>query len=96
MRSQAGSICENKPPFLPPSICRVTLREAVFPPYDSMKVLYPELKKCPGFLPYYWIKRLMVKSGNLKINIKKMDYSVVTEESYQEIQDFFSAGGYNA
>lgn len=24
MRSQAGSICENKPPFLPPSICRVT------------------------------------------------------------------------
>lgn len=72
------------------------LREAVFPPYDSMKVLYPELKKCPGFLPYYWIKRLMVKSGNLKINIKKMDYSVVTEESYQEIQDFFSAGGYNA
>ena len=25
MRGQAGSICENKPPFLPPSICRVTL-----------------------------------------------------------------------
>ena len=24
MRGQAGSICENKPPFLPPSICRVT------------------------------------------------------------------------
>ena len=25
MRGQAGSICENKPPFLPPSICRVTV-----------------------------------------------------------------------
>ena len=28
MRSQAGSICENKPPFLPPSICRVTAEKA--------------------------------------------------------------------
>ena len=29
MRSQAGSICENKPPFLPPSICRVTVLDRV-------------------------------------------------------------------
>lgn len=72
------------------------LKDAVLPPYDNMKVMYPELEKHPVLLPYYWSKRLIGKSHKLKKNVKKMDYSIVTEESYQEMQMFLYAGGYNA
>ena len=72
------------------------LKDAVFMPYDNMKVLYPQLETHPGLLPYYWTKRLLLKSRKLKRNIRKLDYSIVTDESYKEIERFFAAGGYNA
>ena len=72
------------------------LKDALFMPYSRMKVLYPDLEKHPGLLPYYWSKRLIGKSHKLRKNIKKMDYSVVTDESYLEMQKFLSIGGYNA
>lgn len=71
------------------------LRDAVFMPYENMKVLYPQLEKHPVLLPFCWAKRLLLKSSKLKRNIKKMDYSVVTDDSYEEIERFFAVGGYN-
>lgn len=65
--------------------------------YKSARVvLYPALEKQPYLLPYYWSKRLIGKSHRMRSNIRKMDYSVVSEESYEEIQRFFLAGGYKA
>ncbi len=72
------------------------LKDAVFMPYDNMKVLYPQLETHPGLLPFYWTKRLLLKSRKLKRNIRKLNYSIVTDESYKEIERFFAAGGYNA
>ena len=72
------------------------LKDALFMPYEKKKVLYPALENQPYLLPYYWSKRLIGKSHRMRSNIRKMDYSVVSEESYEEIQRFFLAGGYKA
>jgi len=34
------------------------LRRRIFPPYKSMKIAYPSLKKFPILLPFYWVWRL--------------------------------------
>ena len=67
---------------------------AVFLPFGRMKAQFPILDKWPILLPFCWIKRIFgFLGGNLKASRKKLDYSNIKQEDFDEIKEFFRAGG---
>ena len=67
---------------------------AVFLPFKRMKAQYPNLKKWPILLPYYWIKRIgTILKTDMKKNRRMLNYNTISEEDYMEMKQFFEAGG---
>lgn len=67
---------------------------AVFLPYKRMKAQFPTLEKWPLLLPYYWLKRITYfLKGDMRKNLRILDYSNVDETDYEEMKRFFKAGG---
>ncbi len=71
-----------------------TFKHAVLrllPPFNIMSEIYPKLKKCPILLPYYWVKRLLLKifKGKLKDGYRELrDYRDVSTEQVDEFSQF--------
>lgn len=73
--------------------CRSAIK-AVFLPYKRMKAQFPILEKRPVLLPWCWMKRIVqFLKDNPKRDRRKLDYSDVHEEDFEEMKRFFEAGG---
>lgn len=67
---------------------------ALFLPYKRMKAQNPILEKWPVLLPLCWLKRItQFLKGDLKRYRRMLDYSDISEADYQEMKEFFKAGG---
>lgn len=67
---------------------------AVFLPYSRMKAQFPIIKQYPFLLPVFWTKRIIhFIQGNMTENKRKLDYSNIDQNDYEEMKRFFEAGG---
>ena len=64
------------------------LVNVLFPKYENMVFLYPELEKKPAFLPYYWIKRLISKLFSKKRKVI-LDMSNVSKDNIDALKKHF-------
>ena len=70
-----------------------SLLRAVFLPYDRMKAQYPTVQKHPILLPWFWTKRILHAAKHPADKLKRLDYSQLSEQQYEEIRQVFRAGG---
>ena len=68
---------------------------AVFLPYARMKAQFPVLRRWPVLLPFCWIKRICSLARNSSDNRYKLDYKNINKDDYDEMKEFFRAGGVN-
>ncbi len=66
---------------------------AVFLPFSRMKAQFPVLNKWPVLLPFCWLKRIFSLMRYAKENASKLDYRNVQQKDYDEMKEFFRAGG---
>lgn len=66
---------------------------AVFLPPNRMKAHFPILLKHPVLLPFCWFVRILQQLRTLSINLKRLDYSGITESDYYDMKEFLKAGG---
>lgn len=72
----------------------ISLAAAVFLPVSRMKAHFPQLEQYPFLLPYFWMKRITnFLKGDVRLLRQKLNYNDLSEEDYEEMQRFFSAGG---
>lgn len=71
----------------------------LFPPYSTMKVLYPTLAKHPILLPFFWIGRifkLIFKRNTAKMALNEVKtMQSVSKENVDEISNLFENLGLN-
>jgi hypothetical protein len=58
-----------------------------------MKAQFPVLNKWPVLLPFCWLKRIFSLMRYAKENASKLDYRNVQQKDYDEMKEFFRAGG---
>lgn len=66
---------------------------AVFLPYSRMKAQFPAVEKYPVLLPWFWLKRICKFLRHPSRPLKKLDYSGLGEEEYEQMRRVFRAGG---
>ena len=67
---------------------------AIFLPFGRMKAQFPILDRWPILLPFCWIKRIFgYLKGDRRASRAKLDYRDIKQEDFDEIKEFFKAGG---
>ena len=66
---------------------------AVFLPFSRMKAQFPVLQRWPVLLPFCWIIRIFSLLRHAKEHVSKLDYRNIDEKDYNEMKEFFRAGG---
>ena len=66
---------------------------SIFLPYSRMKAQFPILEKWTVLLPFLWIKRIFNQAKKYRRNKAKLDYSDISEEEFEQMREFFRAGG---